>query len=87
MEILRVENLSKIYGSGAAQVKAIDGVSFSVNRGEFIAVVGASGSGKSTLLHMIARRRPPHRRQGSLSKIPISISSVKPTWPYSAAGR
>ena len=53
MEILRVENLSKFYGRGAAQVKAIDGVSFSVNRGEFVAVVGASGSGKSTLLHMI----------------------------------
>jgi putative ABC transport system ATP-binding protein len=53
MEILRVENLSKVYGSGAAQVKAIDGASFSVNRGEFVAVVGASGSGKSTLLHMI----------------------------------
>ncbi|MDR9756237.1 MAG: ABC transporter ATP-binding protein [Thermoanaerobacterales bacterium] len=53
MEILRVENLSKIYGSGAAQVKAVDDVSFSVKRGEFVAVVGASGPGKSTLLHMI----------------------------------
>jgi putative ABC transport system ATP-binding protein len=53
MEILRVENLSKIYGSGATQVKAVDDVSFSVKRGEFVTIIGASGSGKSTLLHMI----------------------------------
>ncbi len=53
MEILRVENLSKVYGSGAAQVKAVDGVTFSVKKGEFVAIIGASGSGKSTLLHML----------------------------------
>ena len=53
MEILKVENLSKIYGKGETQVKALDNVSFSVEKGEFIAIVGASGSGKSTLLHLI----------------------------------
>ena len=53
MEILRVENLTKVYGEGSNQVKALDNVSFTVDKGEFVAVVGASGSGKSTLIHLI----------------------------------
>lgn len=53
MEILKVENLTKTYGSGENLVHAVDDVSFSVENGEFVAIVGASGSGKSTLLHLI----------------------------------
>ncbi|MBQ3848961.1 MAG: ABC transporter ATP-binding protein [Clostridia bacterium] len=53
MEILRVENLTKVYGSGDNAVHALDGVSFSVDKGDFIAIIGPSGSGKSTLLHIL----------------------------------
>ena len=53
MEILKVENLTKTYGSGENLVHAVDDVSFSVEKGEFVAIVGASGSGKSSLLHLI----------------------------------
>ena len=53
MELLRVEHLCKTYGTGENQVKALDDVSFSVNRGEFVVIIGPSGSGKSTLLHLL----------------------------------
>jgi len=53
VEILKVNNLSKVYGKGDTQIKALDDINFSVEKGEFVAIVGPSGSGKSTLLHVL----------------------------------
>ena len=53
MEILKVEHLTKKYGKGENEVIAVNDISFSVNHGEFVAIVGSSGSGKSTLLHLL----------------------------------
>ncbi|MDD4113044.1 MAG: ABC transporter ATP-binding protein [Herbinix sp.] len=53
MKILEVNNITKVYGQGDCAVRAVDNISFSLNRGEFIAIVGSSGSGKSTLLHIV----------------------------------
>src|SRR5690625_1256682 len=61
MEILKIDHLSKIYGKGETAVKALDDVSFSVNKGEFVAIIGPSGSGKSTLMHMLGGVDQPTR--------------------------
>lgn len=53
MELLRIENLTKLYGTGENTVRALDNVSFTVDMGEFTAIIGPSGSGKSTLLHIL----------------------------------
>ena len=53
MELMQIQHLSKVYGQGENQVRAVDDISFTVEKGEFVAIIGPSGSGKSTLLHIL----------------------------------
>ncbi len=72
MKILEIKNLSKVYGTGDTMVKALDNVSFSVNKGEFVAIVGPSGSGKSTLLHILGGVDTPTEGNVIIEKTDIS---------------
>jgi putative ABC transport system ATP-binding protein len=63
VEILKVNNLSKVYGKGDTQIKALDDISFNVEKGEFVAIVGPSGCGKSTLLHILGGVDTPNSGQ------------------------
>lgn len=73
MEILKVENLCKEYGEGSTKTVALDNVSFSVDKGEFVAIIGASGSGKSTLLHLIGGVDRPSSRKSIYRSVKIYI--------------
>jgi putative ABC transport system ATP-binding protein len=72
MQILKVENATKIYGSGEAAVPALDGVTLSVDKGEFVAIVGSSGSGKSTLLHILGGVDRPSGGKVSVDGVDLS---------------
>ena len=77
MKILEVKNLSKVYGKGETMVKALDNVSFSVEQGEFVAIIGPSGSGKSTLLHILGGVDTP--TNGSVIIYNTAISTLNET--------
>ena len=73
MEILKCEGVRKIYGSGSGQVTALDGIDLSVNKGEFVAIVGASGSGKSTLLHILGSVEKPTEGKAIIDGTDLSL--------------
>lgn len=75
MEILKCDCIGKVYGSGANQVRALDKVNLSVEKGEFVAIIGASGSGKSTLLHILGSVEKPTKGKVLVDGIDISSMS------------
>ncbi len=89
MEILKVENLSKIYGQGDNEVRALDGVSFSVEKGQFVAIIGPSGSGQSTLLHILGGVDRPTSGKVYLEgqRDRMYLPRMKISLPFSAGGR
>lgn len=86
MEMLRVENLTKVYGTGENQVRALDGVSFSVDKGQFVAIIGPSGSGKSTLLHILGGVDRPTSGKVYMNGQDV-YKGTRINWPFFAAGR
>lgn len=77
MELLRCEKITKVYGVGAGQVKALDGINLTVEKGEFAAIIGASGSGKSTLLHILGTVDKP--TSGKVMVGGTDLASLNPT--------
>lgn len=86
MELMQIQHLSKVYGQGENQVRAVDDISFTVEKGEFLAIIGPSGSGKSTLLHILGGVDRP-----TSGKVFVDGQDVyaqnEDQLPFSAAGR
>lgn len=86
MEILKCEGIKKVYGSGANQVKALNGIDLVVDKGEFVAIIGASGSGKSTLLHILGSVDKPTEGKVVVGEL-IYLLWTRRRPRYSGAGR
>lgn len=84
MEIMKIEHLSKVYGKGNSQVRAVDDISFSIEKGEFVAIIGPSGSGKSTLLHILGGVDRPTEGKVWLNARTF-MRRMRISWPSSAA--
>ena len=76
MEVVRVENLCKVYGTGEMKVKAVDNINLTINQGEFVAIVGPSGSGKSTLLHLLGGVDRPSSGKVIVGGVDIYLSLI-----------